>query len=332
MPDDLEIPFDRVTYREGQLLTSRDRLDDKRRAQRLRWLHTRYLHETWGIVLGFEVQPGTGGTSVLVGPGFAVDDHGREIVLSEGMQIAVPLTNSPTRLVLTMTYQDDSNFRDPARSSLSCTGGSLDPRNERPTFAWQRPLDVRLGRQIPVVDVVAAGGVIQGALDLRVRRNARRLARPRIGLGFAEVGFAEWISRKLMELPFAILETIVDTSEAGFDKTPHYFAFLEGPFPEEVPFGGSASTTTGLPDWVTPKLDASTYITAASPNQFKFRMIIGEGMPLSVGDVLGKEPKSPWRIAWMGLEPFTGCPPEFRLSRFFSLAGVPQGFLGGGKP
>jgi len=54
-PAELQTPFDRVTYREGQLLASRDLHDDFDTAERLRRMHTRFLHYTWGIALGFSV-------------------------------------------------------------------------------------------------------------------------------------------------------------------------------------------------------------------------------------------------------------------------------------
>ena len=76
MTHDLEIPFERVTYRRGQRLEARDLHDDHRRDARLRELHVRHLHDTWGIALGFEVtgirDTGSGAarnaTGILVGP------------------------------------------------------------------------------------------------------------------------------------------------------------------------------------------------------------------------------------------------------------------------
>ena len=82
-PRDLQIPFDRVTYRDGQLLASRDLQDDVRADQRLRSLHTRYLHDTWGIALGFTVTASVGSSSVHVGPGYAIDASAQELLLAE---------------------------------------------------------------------------------------------------------------------------------------------------------------------------------------------------------------------------------------------------------
>ena len=55
MAKGLEIPFDRVTWRDGQLLTANDMQSDQTRDSRLWQLHTRYLHDTWGIAIGFAV-------------------------------------------------------------------------------------------------------------------------------------------------------------------------------------------------------------------------------------------------------------------------------------
>ena len=72
MADTTDLAAGRVTYREGQRLTARDLLDDRARRMRLRQLHVRNLHETWGIATGFDVQA-AGPAAVAIGPGYALD-------------------------------------------------------------------------------------------------------------------------------------------------------------------------------------------------------------------------------------------------------------------
>ena len=73
MNNDGEISYNRVTYREGQLFAVHDMEDDQRREAWLRRLHLRYLHDTWGIALGFEVDKTNDNMSVRLKPGYAVE-------------------------------------------------------------------------------------------------------------------------------------------------------------------------------------------------------------------------------------------------------------------
>ena len=73
-PHDIAIPLERITWRDGQTLLSRDLHDDQHYADRLRHLHIRYLHRTWGVVEGFEVFALA--RRGVIGPGYAIDGDG----------------------------------------------------------------------------------------------------------------------------------------------------------------------------------------------------------------------------------------------------------------
>jgi hypothetical protein len=77
----------RVNFVDGQLLTADDLRADQDYHRRMRYLHNRLLHG-WGIVDGYHVEDA--GRGVLVGPGFAIDSHGRELVLPEHVRIDLP--------------------------------------------------------------------------------------------------------------------------------------------------------------------------------------------------------------------------------------------------
>lgn len=166
MTSDLEIPFDRVTYRNGQRLDARDLRDDHWGSTRFRRLHVQHLHETWGIALGFEVTQlndrrapvGTDGTAVVVGPGYAVDKLGRNLLLSESIQPALPKVSG--RMVLTVGYREDSEFRALSDLPTLCCDDGLNPRQERVRFAWRRPEKVRFGPEVPLVQLTIANGVM----------------------------------------------------------------------------------------------------------------------------------------------------------------------------
>ncbi len=318
----LEIPFERITYRDGQQLTARDLQDDQQRDARLRWLHTRYLHQTWGIALGLEVRRVEGDdTVVAVGPGYAVDEVGRDIVLAEGLHISVPEVAGS--FVLTLSYQPDSAFRDRQGAAIICISGGLDSRRERPVFTWQRPEAVHFGPEVPLVQVVVdEAGAIQGEeLDLRARRNAQPFVRPHMGWGITEPGQTGWDSweeegslggRTARTLG---LEVTVDTTEAGFIKTPYYFAVLQSDASPE-PWSGDSGSTFFLGN--------AGFITNPTKESFTYRLLKTDYPPFETVSVNEAEQQQ-WHITWLGLEPVTGCEPP--LIFLYTLAGLPIDWL-----
>ena len=77
----------RVNFFEGKFLTADDLSADQDYHRRMRYLHNRLLHG-WGIVDGYHVEDD--GREVLVGPGFAIDSYGRELVLSGHVRVDLP--------------------------------------------------------------------------------------------------------------------------------------------------------------------------------------------------------------------------------------------------
>jgi hypothetical protein len=79
--------FERPRYFTGKLLTAEDlELEQRYHLERRRLLN-RMLHGA-GIVSGLGVTAGS--DSVTVGPGFALDPEGREILICEPRQLAIP--------------------------------------------------------------------------------------------------------------------------------------------------------------------------------------------------------------------------------------------------
>jgi hypothetical protein len=324
MASDLDIPFDRITYRDGQLLTALDLRDEQRRHDRLRRLHVRYLHDAWGIALGFDVHQAEDNRAVVVGPGYAVDGTGRDILLAESIHITVPTIVDLTPVVLTMRYQEDAAFRDRPELAALCLSGGLDPRHERPLFAWRLQDEVRFGPEVPLVQVVVGRGVIVGGLDGRVRRYAQPLARPHIGWGETEPGRTEWHQWD-NDLG---LEVIVDTSEVGFTRVPLYFATLQGDFgnrsgedpllqPDVWPSG--THPTFPLGGW--------NFISAADREHFTYRIIVAPELPFQRAITASEAKSRQWTVAWVGLEPVSGCEPALDFTRLFTLSGFPVRLL-----
>lgn len=317
MSSDLEIPFDRVTYREGQRLTARDMEDDRRREAWFRRLHNRYQHDTWGIALGLDVDPTNDNSGVRLKPGHAIDDFGRDFLLTETIELAVPAVVGPENYVLTASYQEDAAFRERSELKNVCLGSGLDPRLERPILKWRRPEDIRFGPHVPLVQVVAQNGTIQGTLDKRVRRNARPSVRPHTGSGTTErgrSGWREWVDGNNQQLG---LELSVDTSDAGFIKVPFYFAILH----RDVPEGASGSTGSNM-DRDIMFLDGLRFVTDVRQDGFTYRIMRTDQSSNGELPSAAQAEERGWFLFWFGLEPVTGCQPTIPQVVFL-LSGFP---------
>jgi hypothetical protein len=93
--------FERPRYFAGKLVTAEDFEQEQRYHIEKRRLLNRKLHGP-GVVSGLEVAGGCGGT-VTVEPGFALDSHGREILVCEPHQLAVPNCDEPVSICLLYT-------------------------------------------------------------------------------------------------------------------------------------------------------------------------------------------------------------------------------------
>jgi hypothetical protein len=318
MLDDLDIPFDRITYRDGQLLTARDLNDEQRRHARLRAAHNQYLHGTWGIALGFQVQPMTGNHAVVVGAGYAIDAEGRDIVLSKTLALPVPDVGGPEVFVLTATFNESESSPRRRQIKGACQG---DSDGERLSFQWQQARGARFGQQVPLVAVTVAQGTIQGALNLRVRRYARTDSRPHVNVETTEAGQTGWQVWGASQGQTFGLEIVVDTTEAGFHQTPQYFAVLHGDFSNQ-PNEAALFTAPGWPSGSPVGFSPGTFgfITDASAESFTYRVTCVGQPPFSRSLTPAEAESRRWHIAWLGLEAVTGGEPTLDLIKLFLLS------------
>jgi hypothetical protein len=329
MTHDLDTPFERITYRSGQRLDARDMRDDHRRDARLRALHVRHLHDTWGIALGFEVTSvgdslsgaSREATGILVGPGYAIDDRGRDLLLPESVRPALPMADG--RFVLTVAHREDAEFQDPSGLAVHCFGDALDLRTERVRFAWRTPDEVRFGPEVPVIQVTLANGTISGAPDVRVRRYTQPFVRPHIDVRLTDEGrsgWRDWVEGAPSAQQGLGLELDVDTSEAGFLRTPFYFGALQGDFGQgqDPPLFEADPWPEGA---ATFPLEAMGFIATAKADSFTYRILNLHGAPFARNVSAVEAERRGWRIAWCGLEPVKGSEPTADLSRIFSLSG-----------
>ena len=93
--------FERPRYFAGKLVTAEDFELEQRYHIEKRRLLNRMLQGP-GIVTGLGVVESEQGT-VTVAPGFALDPHGREILVSESQQLAIPDLGEPVSICLLYT-------------------------------------------------------------------------------------------------------------------------------------------------------------------------------------------------------------------------------------
>src|SRR6185369_4573734 len=74
--------FERIQFFNGQRLFASDLQALESFHREMRWLHNQSLHAP-GVGSGFAISGAKGDRQVVIGPGYALDDLGREIVLTE---------------------------------------------------------------------------------------------------------------------------------------------------------------------------------------------------------------------------------------------------------
>lgn len=305
MIQDLQIPFDRVTYRDGQLLTAGDMQSDQARNARLWELHTRYLHATWGIAIGFTVSGNNGDSLVQVGSGYAVDQQGKPLVSSRTVPVPLPLIAGPEYQVLVIGYQDDASYRDLNSLDTLCFGGTPTLRQEAPTFSWKAPPDVRQGQDVPLVTVQVAKGTIQN-LDTRVRRYVEKLTRPYVATGATDQGYTQWkVAQGVTPPGFLLYRSSIDTSDAGFNSTPFYFPELHmwNQAPASIYGGSNSSPDTDFVDYA----GSYTFLTNPTQTGFDFNVLMPTSGPNQ--QPLADPTVQKWTVSWVGVEVAECYPP-----------------------
>src|SRR5918995_6030029 len=87
--------IERLQFFNGQRLFANDLQGLEAFNREMRWLHNKSLHQP-GIGNGFAVSGKKGDREVTIGPGYAIDREGREIVLIRDQIEAVPPTPGET--------------------------------------------------------------------------------------------------------------------------------------------------------------------------------------------------------------------------------------------
>lgn len=128
----------RIRYFDGQLLTARDLRDDVAYEARMRGLHVRALHNTWGVALGLAVTVQNNNV-VKVSPGIAYDCRGRELFSARDLLIGPPprpLGSQVNAWLFDLVIRYDESGERGRADSVLCTDG-VNPGEERPLWRWR---------------------------------------------------------------------------------------------------------------------------------------------------------------------------------------------------
>ncbi|HML13964.1 MAG TPA: hypothetical protein VK456_11680 [Xanthobacteraceae bacterium] len=240
VPRDLAVPFRRLAWRDGQTLASRDLRDDAALNDRLRHLHIRYLHRTFGVVIGLDVVTVSGEVSVTAG--YALDFEGCELLLPLRVQLALPATAASTIMYLVISRGPAATGCAPTVDLAVLCPGVTDPVPiETGVVSWKTASEVDLGRDVLLGRAIIASGALASAIDTSIRRRATTLRRPFMWSDATSSGQTGWTKRVGTAVPE--IQATVDTSAAGFITMPAYFARLAGASHLAMGYVGSASAS-----------------------------------------------------------------------------------------
>ncbi len=186
--------IERQQFFDGQRLFAADLQMLEAFHREMRWLHNQSLHQP-GIGNGFAVSGEKGAREVVVGAGYAIDNEGREIVLTETHVEPVPpaageLDGGPAVFDLTVAYPPDEYLETAETRAGVCRDQGAVRLREAPVFCWVRlretedgtfvAVDDRLGKEIEAGQkiVLARAEVMNCQLNKVLSVAQRRSARP----------------------------------------------------------------------------------------------------------------------------------------------------------
>jgi hypothetical protein len=232
MPSRMINELERIRYRNGQTLASRDLRDGQDFEALLRWMHNRFLHRTWGIAKGLQVKS-LDNETIQVSPGTAYDGYGREIILTRPVNIRLPVWNMNEVNDLVIRYKESNEF--PGRQALESvfltehsdqSGNTIfPPMLEQPVFLWRGSGMAQLGKEIPVARVRRNQVMTLPSVEYSIRRNTYTPARPHIGYGSVSFDLQSMIlwTERTDNVERAIgFQIEIDTTPVGFVQTPCY--------------------------------------------------------------------------------------------------------------
>lgn len=278
--------IERQQFFNGQRLFKDDLQTLEAFNREMRWLHNKSLHQP-GIGNGFAVTGKKGDREVTIGPGYAIDREGHEIVLIRDQIEAVPPVASepdgtPVLFDLTVSYLDEELEEAELREGICNSRGAVRLREE-PVFCWVRldangqPREAREKQQIlsGMRLVLARAQVLNCELyqDLSVaeRLNARPATLPYVCCGTYQ---SDWQAKL-----FAPIDPEVMFGSQDLANLIQSFAEGLGFFPWVLPIGLVATVDTSLCGFInTPCYSARI----AGPRIRRFTRELDEGVEANI--------------------------------------------------
>ena len=132
--------IERMQFFNGQRLFAPDLQGLEAFSREMRWLHNKSLHQP-GIGNGFAVSGKRGDREVIIGPGYAIDREGREIVMLDTRIEPVPPVagqddGSPWVYDLTVMYQQEEDLEESELRQGICNQSGVVRLKEEPVFCW----------------------------------------------------------------------------------------------------------------------------------------------------------------------------------------------------
>ncbi len=252
--------IERQRFFNGQRLFAADLQGIETFNREMRWLHNQSLHQP-GIGNGFAVGGKKDDREVNVGAGYAIDDLGREIVLTTSRTIPVPPVEgdghgNAMRFVLTVQYPADDTLEEvEEREGLCGTRGAVRLREE-PIFCWvplnpdggpaRDQAEILRGAHLVLTEIAVRDCKLDKDISIVQRRNARPPLQPYIACGVENptpwTVWEPWNEGERVPDPVILanptralyqivggMQAEIDTTSGEFLTTPHYFARIDGP-------------------------------------------------------------------------------------------------------
>ncbi len=322
MSTSADIPsLERPEFFDGQRLDAADLASIGTYHRDLRWLHNRTLHD-WGIAVGFVVTGKRGDRQVSVTPGYALDCEGHDLVLAQSITLAVPpvagtVSGAPVTYYLTVSYATDEQLQPSETREGVCSDGGAVRRPETPRLRWQNPTDVsdpasrwRRGRDIVLATIKVQDCELVANVSSAERRQARPSPQPYVMAGQTIAGSTFWQFYPSSTPGSALgVETVVDTSSAGFGMTPVYTAHVAGSriLKAAITGGSGGASSHGQ------LIDGLATIVDPSPTGFTLRVALPRNLAMSpyvlnpsaaFSATLPETLRATlrWQVMWMGVE------------------------------
>ncbi|WP_020476537.1 hypothetical protein [Zavarzinella formosa] len=169
-------------FRDIQSLSAQDLNDVQETVRELQSLHNRTLHD-WGVAEGCAVLPLPDRRGVLVQPGYVLDVEGRELIVSDQIQLDVPaqkVASGPqTRKSwwVTASYRTTTDTRD---EDASCRQQGVPLRRlPQAVIRWRDPEESEAGSRLePGYDVIVGTADLDQGEVVAVSMVGRRSAVP----------------------------------------------------------------------------------------------------------------------------------------------------------